>query len=274
MLVEYPRDKLTLDLESDNPKVTYEVTSYLLTLETTPYHSSVDTTQIFVENEIVRDFTLSLREGKLGEHSVYDLGTFEIVNAHQWDGRQPNALVGKGPSRTRILEEPPLFHIAAVNVATGERVVAVRTHCEKDQVFTVMNRLNAMLDYTRRVCAPWQDLIQNDELIPVDEIRDALQDMPPRFKFSPLPERELSEKAATLVRKYVRSHVITTEINKAAAAQEAKTAAMATTRNEKERAKEEARQQSVERIAESGPRWRPAIIVVVLFGVFLILLNL
>jgi hypothetical protein len=143
----------------------------------------------FQEETFEAEHILDLVKGELNKISIFDLAPMEVVNAHQWIGHSPIQLKDQQSGIVRG-EEPALWDIASVDNSSGERVLYMRTHGRKDDVFRVATRINTVLDWARDLLDPWRDLLEAGEKIPLDELHDALDEMPPRFKFVTARERK------------------------------------------------------------------------------------
>lgn len=204
MLVRDPSDALSVDLEGDPPKIEYTPLTYYLLLEDVSEKEGKrlpnDITQRFLEVPRQETITLDLQHGTLAGRTIYDLGAFELVDSLQWSGTTMRGLMtrqiywnGRLSEPRELVPLPSLWDIASVDMASGERVVLIRSFCRKDALFPILNRINAVLEYARTVCAPWRDLIEADEPIPLDELREHLAENSPRFKFTPLKRRTVED---------------------------------------------------------------------------------
>jgi hypothetical protein len=132
----------------------------------------------FKEEVISLNIEFDLRRGLLGRTSLFDLGAFEVVNAHQWEGVNPYS-----PPNMPNAAEPALWDIATVDKATGERFLLIRTHAPKNEVFRVLSRLNAVTEYARSIAKPWEDVLRAEGRIPMPEMQKLLAEHPPVFGF-------------------------------------------------------------------------------------------
>lgn len=86
--------------------------------------------------------------------SVFDLGLFETVDAHQWNGwRKEDIRDGKGQV---ILQIPTMWEVAGVNSGNDERVMIARTTASRDEVFKLNTRLNKFFGFCQNVLEPYQ----------------------------------------------------------------------------------------------------------------------
>lgn len=218
MLARSPEDTIEISLDRTSPYIRYDIASYFLTREgvvkfdgkgTAP-KNALGFQGRFRESRNETSITLDIRTATLihenGGENIFDIGSFELVNFHQWSGTKPDEIrfhfkAGRNSPSTPPVsmgEEPPLWEIAAVNMATGERIVLVRSHCSKDHIFIVLNRINAIIDYGRVVCEPWRDTVTSDDPIPEPDVEDTLSGHPPRFKFKDIPSLEYEEDSKIL----------------------------------------------------------------------------
>jgi len=148
----------------------------------------------FVEKINTDSFSLNFRTGKLGNVSVFDLGPFEVVNAHQWLGVQPSQI--KNPDTKEVIdEECALWDVASIDNSDGQRITAMRSHAGKDEVFRIATRYNMLLDYARELLDPWRDMLEAGEMVPLDELKASLEQMPPKIKFVSVKTRAEAVKA-------------------------------------------------------------------------------
>ena len=93
------------------------------------------------------------------------LSPFELVDAYAWDGRRPPTLTYLNrPAAGQVLATAPaLWDVASVNQVTGERVLALRSHCSKDDAFKVLNRMNALVEYSHAVASAFQNTFKEGD---------------------------------------------------------------------------------------------------------------
>ena len=96
-----------------------------------------------------------------------DLSPFEVVDQRQWSGRDPDRITvfvnkewvtGSKPDHV----ERTMWEIAADNVAKTERVAFGCAHDDRDAVYKVQSRLNAVLDQAKRLAAPYEAEIRKN----------------------------------------------------------------------------------------------------------------
>jgi len=87
------------------------------------------------------------------EFSLFDLGLFETVDAHQWNG-WPKDDVRDANGRT-ILKTPTMWEVAGVNTGKDQRVMVARTTAGRDEVFKLNTRLNKFFGFCQNVLAPF-----------------------------------------------------------------------------------------------------------------------
>lgn len=196
-----PSDELSVDIKADPPRIVYKMTVFFwLTAEAEKQNSKTNKHNLFsrfIEDKKTRTLEIDLSAGRFDGHNIFELGNFELVDYNQWSGRplyqirsRPKMRNGQQLGDQLLTTEPPLWDISTINVATGKRIILIRSHCDKDKLFPILNRINILLDYTRSICKPWADLIHEDERIPIDELREQIADNPPRFRFTPLEQRQ------------------------------------------------------------------------------------
>ena len=89
----------------------------------------------------------------IGFFKIKSLARFETVNAHQWQGVTPvTSMVHLKGGRSHEKErEPALWDIATFDQITGQRLMIVRTHALRDDVFQCQNWVQSVIDWTVRV---------------------------------------------------------------------------------------------------------------------------
>ncbi|UMA67304.1 hypothetical protein LVO79_21155 (plasmid) [Roseivivax marinus] len=195
-----PKDELTINIDDNPPTIKYTMTvAYWQPEQAEKGNKRLNPLNLFSrfwELEKTKTIHIDLAAGIFNGHNVFELGSFELVDYHQWSGKKPYELKTRPQFRDGhdlgskyFMSEPPLWDISTVNVVTGERVIVILSHCHKDKLFALLNRINMLLDYTRMICKPWEDLIHEGKTIPIEELREQLEDNPPRFRFTPLERR-------------------------------------------------------------------------------------
>ena len=202
MFTTPPADDLQINLDGSEPEISYHAsTSYLKPVQQKGMFRNQDFK--FDEIEAQARIKLDLRRGLINEHRIYELGLFELSNEDQWNGQEPFKISSTGEKRITLTESPALFAIVTLNTATGERIRVCIGHNDKDHMFIILNRINAILEYGRQALFPWQDILENGGEIPIEELREVLSAAPPRFRFTPLPDDRRGEDIMELVRRYV-----------------------------------------------------------------------
>ena len=118
------------------------------------YELSSDTGQSYW-----REMQKSLDSQKgIYDGSIFDLGSFETVDAYQWHGLDKEPVRnGKGEV---IIKRPPIWEVATVDLTTDARLVAARTTGHRDDVFKLTTRLNRFVSYTQGLLAPYAEQIK------------------------------------------------------------------------------------------------------------------
>ena len=184
-------DKLIVPTsDSDQPFIVYELQWPHIRMGKAKITDLVANHQ-FYEDIKSGSINIDLQRACINEHIIFDLGPCEVINSHQWEGREPIEIKdAKGELTGR--KEPACWDVASVNVATGERLLIVRTHANKDEVFRISNRMNIVLNYVRELCGPWEDIIRDKENININELQTALSDHPPSFGFDNISTMDMS----------------------------------------------------------------------------------
>lgn len=201
MYIDPPQDTLIIRNDGTQPTLEYQVV--YISLHLRKAGDKAETGYIFQEEINTRIFTFNLSEGKFGKASIFDIGTFEVVNTHQWEAMPPATLRTKKLPFTDVFNEPPLWDIANVNNATGQRIIAMRSHAARDDVFTICNRLTSLLNYSRMICEPWRTELIADSIIPTEIIKESIAVNSPRFYFSRMPIRAIPPNAIEFRSKYI-----------------------------------------------------------------------
>lgn len=78
---------------------------------------------------------------------INDFGTWETVNQHQWESRQPAQL--RNGHGIVVATELPMWSVATT--FKGERIAALIGHNSRDEVFAYNVRLNQFFDHWRKI---------------------------------------------------------------------------------------------------------------------------
>lgn len=179
--------------DSEKPFIVYEIEWPFMKLEKAKIYDLAANYQFFEKIER-GSLDLNLRTARINNHLIFDLGPCEVVNSHQWTGKEPIEIKNAQGQLTGR-KEPACWDVASVNAATGDRLLLLRTHAGKDEAFRVSNRMNAILNYARELCDPWEDSLRSKEAIPLEELQEALKDHPPTFGFSNVQTMTMSGNA-------------------------------------------------------------------------------
>lgn len=193
MIVDDPIfDHLAISLNREIAEIKYHVHAPILSSKATPEDHPAHDIALYIWHPITRKetATFNLYTGKFAGEFAFDLGTFETVNGDQWAGRPPFELKSrphKNLPMTTLDTAPPLWEVATINVRTGERIVVLKTHGQKDEAFKIGNRFNIIADYGRTLLAPWENELRAGQRIPPEELAQSLTQMPPDFAFGKKP---------------------------------------------------------------------------------------
>ena len=133
----------------------------------------------FEEERFTKKQVFDFVSGTMNGTKIRYLAPFEIVDAHQWEGHPPAEI--KTKQGVTIDTQPAMWDIASADTASGERVLLIRTHSKRDDVFKITTRLNMIREYCMTILKPFQADLEADGQIDPDEIRKFLEESPPDF---------------------------------------------------------------------------------------------
>lgn len=101
---------------------------------------------------------------KVESFSIFDIGSFEVTDAHQYMGMERIDIKGIAESTRHMTveKEDPLWDIATVDTRFGNRPVIMRSHCHKDFAFKINSRTNMIFEYYRDLLLPFEDEIRDN----------------------------------------------------------------------------------------------------------------
>ena len=119
-----------------------------------------DSAESDLKTLVGRKFCDDIINEKIGAEGfrLHEIGPCEVVNSHQWEGMPPLRI--ENDRRVVVDEEPAAWDIAAVSHTTGKRIIFMRSHHRKDDVFQLCNLMNMWFDWLRMATAPHQETIK------------------------------------------------------------------------------------------------------------------
>lgn len=117
----------------------------------------------------------------IGTFKIDALAQFETVNAHQWEGVTPvsSKVHRKGGVTHEKDPEPALWDVATFDQVSGERVLLVRSHTTRNDVFAFQNRVQNVMDWARMIvhdCPPDEE---KPDHLDAEILAERIEDTPP-----------------------------------------------------------------------------------------------
>ena len=121
----------------------------------------------------------------IGTFKVGALAQFETVNAHQWEGVTPvsSKVHRKGGVTHEKDPEPALWDVATFDQVSGERVLLVRTHANRNDVFAFQNRVQNVVDWAQMIVRDCPPDEKKPDHLDAEILAERIEDTPPPQRF-------------------------------------------------------------------------------------------